>query len=145
MIGASPERCFDIARDVGAHVQSTVATGERPVGPITSGLLSLGDEVTWEARHLGIRQRLTARITVYERPRLFVDEMVTGAFAHFRHEHLFEPVGVDTRMTDVFDFRSPLGVLGRLADALFLKSYMTRFLSVRAAVLKKLAERGAAA
>jgi ligand-binding SRPBCC domain-containing protein len=140
-IGASPERCFDLARDVAAHVRSTTATNERPVGPITTGLLGLGDEVTWEARHFGIQQRLTARITVYERPRRFVDEMVRGAFARLRHEHLFEPRGAATRMTDVFDYTPPLGLLGRMADAMFLRSYLRRFLAVRAGVLKDLAER----
>ena len=49
-IDAPPERCFDLARDVGAHVRSTAGTGERAVGGVTIGLLELGDEVTWEAR-----------------------------------------------------------------------------------------------
>src|SRR2546427_5810944 len=67
-IDAAPERCFDLARDVAAHVRSTTGTDERAVGGVTVGLLELGDEVTWEARHLGIRQRLTVRISRFERP-----------------------------------------------------------------------------
>ena len=67
--------------------------------------------------------------------------MVKGAFAGFTHTHLFEPVAPDsTRMTDRFDYRSPLGPLGRVADAIFLERYMTRFLAERAVVLKALAE-----
>jgi len=90
-IDAPPERCFDLARDVGAHLRSTGPTGERAVGGVTSGLLELGDEVTWEARHLGVRQRLTARISRLERPRLFEDVMVRGAFASLHHVHEFVP------------------------------------------------------
>src|SRR5919204_3186969 len=90
-ISAPPERCFDLARDVDSHVRSTAATGERAIGPITAGLLELGDEVTWEARHFGIRQRLTARMTRVDAPREFEDVMVRGPFRSMRHIHRFEP------------------------------------------------------
>ncbi len=43
-------------------------------------------------------------------------------------------------MKDVFDFTSPLGILGRLADAVFLESYMRRFLIERNDVIRKTAE-----
>lgn len=54
-IAAPPERCFDLARDIDAHVRSTAGTHERAVGGVTTGLMGLGDEVTWEAKHLGVR------------------------------------------------------------------------------------------
>ena len=44
-------------------------------------------------------------------------------------------------MIDVFDYTAPLGLLGRLADALFLRRYMTRLLISRNAYLKQVAER----
>ena len=53
-IAASPERCFDLARDIDAHVASAAGTNERAVGDRTHGLLGVGDEVTWEARHFGV-------------------------------------------------------------------------------------------
>ena len=43
-------------------------------------------------------------------------------------------------MKDVFDYDSPLGLLGRLVDALFLKRYMTRLLGIRNDVIKSVAE-----
>ena len=75
-IAASPERVFDAARDIDLHVQSQQASGERAVAGVTSGLIGLGEEVTFEARHFGLRLRHRARITALERPRRFVDEMV---------------------------------------------------------------------
>lgn len=140
-IQAAPEQCFDLARNIEAHVASTAATGERAVGAVTTGLLGLGDEVTWEAVHFGVRQRLTTRITKLDRPRSFVDEMVRGAFHSFVHEHEFIAEGGGTRMVDVFAYRSPLGPLGALADALFLERYMTRLLQERASYLKATLER----
>jgi ligand-binding SRPBCC domain-containing protein len=107
---------------------------------VTSGLLGAGDEVTWEATHFGVRQRLTSRITAFDPPNRFVDEMVRGAFARFRHEHQFHAVEGGTEMVDTFDYTSPLGPLGRLADGLFLRRYMTTLLCERNAYLKRAAE-----
>jgi ligand-binding SRPBCC domain-containing protein len=140
-IRAEPEACFDLARDVEAHVASMTRTKERAVGAITTGLLGLGDEVTWEATHFGIRQRLTSRITRFDRPRMFVDEMVRGAFDSFEHLHEFSPESGGTRMVDVFTYRAPLGWMGRLADVLFLERYMHDFLTERARGLKEKLER----
>lgn len=139
-IDAPPERCFDLARDVGAHLRSTARTGERAVGGVTEGLLELGDEVTWEARHLGVRQRLTARISRLDRPSVFEDVMVRGAFASLRHVHEFVPRDAGTTMIDTFTFESPLGPIGAIVDRVFLASYMRRFLVSRASELKRVAE-----
>jgi ligand-binding SRPBCC domain-containing protein len=139
-INAPPERCFDLARDVDVHAASVSRTGERAVAGVTSGLLGPGDAVTWEAVHFGVRQRLTARITRFERPLVFEDEMVRGAFHSFSHTHEFRPAGAGTLMVDTFRYQSPLGVLGTLADKLFLERYMRSFLADRAAFLKRIAE-----
>lgn len=48
-------------------------------------------------------------------------------------------------MIDVFDYTSPLGPLGSLADLLFLRRYMTRLLRDRNAYLKREAESAARA
>lgn len=134
-------RCFDVARSVDCHVDSMRGSGERAVGGVTRGLVALGDEITWEARHVGVRQRLTSRITAFEPPRFFADEMVRGAFRSFRHEHRFEALGPErTRITDVFEFRAPLGLLGRIAERLVLTGYMRRQLEVRNRVLKEILE-----
>jgi len=63
MINAPIERCFDLARDIDFHQRSLTDTGERAIGGVTSGLIALGETVTWEATHFGVRQRLTVRIT----------------------------------------------------------------------------------
>ena len=106
----------------------------------TAGLLELGDEVTWRATHLGIAQRLSTRITVFDRPSHFQDVMLRGAFRGFTHDHYFEASGHETTMRDVFDFQAPLGILGRIAERAFLTSYMRRFLETRNRELKSVAE-----
>ncbi|HEU5314565.1 MAG TPA: SRPBCC family protein [Chloroflexota bacterium] len=150
LIAASPALCFDLARDVELHTRSAAHSGERAVGGTTSGLLSLGDEVTWKARHLGLWWRLTARIACFEPPHRFVDEQVRGPFHAFTHTHEFLPAaagaaGGATRMIDTFHYSPPLGPLGWIAGAVFLTRYMQRFLAKRARFLKEEAERRASA
>ena len=132
IVYARPPAVFDLARDVDFHQRSAAQTGEVAVGGVTAGLLELGDSVTWRATHFGVRQKLTAKITEFDRPRMFVDEMVSGAFKSFRHEHRFEARedGM-TLMTDVFTFASPFGLIGSVVDSLFLKRYMQKFLETR--------------
>ncbi len=140
-VDAPPERCFDLARSVEFHMRSTSSTRELAVGGVTQGLLELGDSVTWRARHFGVTQRLTSRITVFDRPRRFRDTQVQGAFRRFDHDHYFEPApDGGTVLRDVFDFEAPLGLLGRFAEWLFLTEYMRRFLSARALEIKSAAE-----
>ena len=140
-IAASPERCFDLARDIDAHIASARGTEERAIGARTHGLLGLGDEVTWEARHFGVPLRMTVRVTRFDRPRSFEDEMVRGPFRSMRHRHEFTPLGGGTMMRDLFEFTAPFGVLGWLAERLVLDGYMRRFLRRRATALKAMAER----
>jgi len=66
--------------------------------------------------------------------------MVSGAFKRFKHEHIFTGVNGEVLMTDAFDYTSPYGIFGRIADAVFLKRYMTNLLLKRNAIVKAFAE-----
>jgi ligand-binding SRPBCC domain-containing protein len=113
-IDAPPDVCFDLARDVLIHAESSAFSGERLVEPgRTSGLLEAGDLVTFEGRHFRIRQRFTTRITRLERPHLFVDEMQRGAFRSLRHIHEFHADGRGTLMRDILEWRAWFGWLVR--------------------------------
>ena len=140
-IAAPATTCFDLSLDVDLHVDSMARSGERAVAGITAGAMALADEVTWRARHFGLWWTMTSRIAVLDRPRRFVDEMVRGPFASFRHEHLFVENGATTTMRDIVDFRSPLGPLGALVDRWLLEGYMRRLLEQRNRHIRRLAER----
>ena len=140
LIAAPIERVFDLSRSIDLHTDSTSSTGERAVAGVTSGLIGLGQEVTWRARHFGVWQSLTVRVTVFERPTHFADVMLRGAFRRMEHHHYFKPSSDGTIMRDVFTFESPLGPLGRIADWLFLERYLRSFLIERNRVIKTTAE-----
>lgn len=139
-IEAPIERVFDLTRSIDLHKLSTKKTNEEAVGGKTSGLIELGETVTWRAKHFNVYQKLTVEITEYDRPNMFRDVMLKGAFKSMKHLHKFEKEGNNTKMIDVFEFESPFGIIGRLANSLFLKNYMTNFLIERNKELKTYAE-----
>ncbi len=143
-IHAPVEVVFDLSRSIDLHVKSTAHTKETAIAGRTNGLIGLGEDVTWQATHFGVRQHLTTKITQHDRPRHFRDSMVRGAFRRFDHDHVFKSDEDGTLMKDRFDYTSPLGFLGRIADILFLKRYMTRLLQVRNELIKSVAESGEA-
>jgi ligand-binding SRPBCC domain-containing protein len=132
--------CFDLSRDIGIHQESVSRTKERAVAGRLSGLCESGDTVTWEAVHLGIRQRLSVEILNVQYPDFFEDRMLKGAFKAFHHLHKFREEAGQTIMEDEFNYTSPLGWLGNLADYLFLEKYMRGFLLERNAYIKAKAE-----
>lgn len=139
-INAPIERVFDLARSIDLHQHSMGHTNERAIGGVTSGLINMGQTVTWEAVHFGIRQCLTSKITVCERPEHLQDIMVDGAFEGFTHDHFLSETASGTLMKDIFDFSSPFGLLGMAVDFLFLENYMTGLLKKRNLDIKQAAE-----
>ena len=142
-IRAPIERCFDLARSVEAHLAGNRHWGEAAVamGGVTSGLIGLGERVTWRARHFGVRQTLTTEITAMDRPGYFQDTMIRGAFRSMNHDHYFRSLSPDeTEMRDVFQFAAPLGILGRVAEFVVLRRYMRALLCERNAVIREIAE-----
>lgn len=137
---AKIEKIFDLARDVDMHKLSAKGTNEKAIAGRTSGLCEKGDVITWEAKHFGIRQRLTVEITQVEKPFFFEDRMLQGAFKSMQHQHFFEAKEGKTIMYDKFCYEVPFGLIGKLFDKLVLKNYMTQFLLTRNQILKEIAE-----
>lgn len=117
------------------------ASRERAVGGVTSGLIGDGQEMSWAAHHFGVRWHMTSRITEFDRPNRFVDEMVRGPFATFRHEHQFHADGDGTALTDIVEVRMGLGPVGPVADV-FATAHLRRLLTKRNATIKQRAEHG---
>ncbi|MFC5472303.1 SRPBCC family protein [Cohnella suwonensis] len=140
-ISASIQICFDLARDIDVHTATVWKhTKERAISGVTSGPIGLGEMVTFEATHFRVRQKLTSKITEYDAPYLFVDEMQKGAFKSLRHVHEFVSLEGKTLMRDSLHFEAPLGFVGWIVERAILKNYMRRFLEDRNKELKRLAE-----
>ena len=139
-IYAPLETCFNLARSIDLHKESMKHTSEQAVAGITEGLIELGESVTFRARHFGIVMKLTSTITEFQYPDMFIDEMVKGPFHNMKHRHIFQMSHGYTVMVDEFVYTSPLGILGKLVDTIFLESYMKKLLIKRNHILKYIAE-----
>jgi len=146
VIAAAPEAVFAASLDPGLHVRSMAQYGETMIEAPEGGVFREGSTVTWRARHFGIPFRLRSLVFDIDRPRRFCDRQISGPFGDFLHEHVFDEHPQGTLMRDTITFRSPLGLLGRMVDRLFMREYMRRIIAERNAVLaQELEGRGATA
>ena len=139
-ITAPVERVFDLSRSINLHKISTAHTREQAIAGVTNGLINENETVTWQAKHLYKLRRFTSKITLMQRPLLFIDEMIQGDFKSFRHEHHFKATENGTIMIDKIAFESPYAAVGKLFNNLFLKNYMKELLVKRNTVIKDYSE-----
>ncbi len=100
-------------------------------GPGTEFVLRMGFGYWWVHWH--------ARIVEADPPRRFVDEQIAGPFESFRHEHRFETLSDGrTRLVETIDYRVRRGVLGALADLLFVRWQLRGLFSFRRRALRRL-------
>lgn len=125
----SGDALFDASLSIDAHVESLAHSGERAIAGVTSGMIGLGETVTWRARHFGVWFTMTSKITELDRPHRFVDEQVRGPFKRFHHVHEFATEHGATVMSDTITVASP--VFGRLAERLVLVPYLRRLIRTR--------------
>ncbi|GAA1318675.1 SRPBCC family protein [Leucobacter albus] len=126
---APADALFDASLSIDAHVESLSHSGERAIAGVTSGMIGLGETVTWRARHFGVWFTMTSKITELDRPHRFVDEQVQGPFKRFHHVHEFATEHGATIMSDTITVASP--VFGRLAERLVLVPYLRRLIRTR--------------
>lgn len=140
-INAPIQTVFDLARNIDIHQQSTAQSNEKVIAGRTSGLIELGETVTFRGKHFGFYLKHQSKITEMETPNYFVDEMIKGHFKFFRHEHSFVTQNGTTAMIDFLQYETPLGILGKLFNKLLLTKHLTDFLLKRNEMLKNLAEK----
>ncbi|WP_396600520.1 cell division protein [Algibacter sp. R77976] len=140
-INAGIQTCFDLARNVDFYQNSIKNSREIAIDGKITGLVEANDSITWEAKHLGFVRHITLKVTEFDNPNLFVDEMVHGNFKAYKHEHIFREDNNKTIMIDKFYFESPWGIIGKMIDGLFMKKYMINILKTRNSILKAQAEK----
>jgi ligand-binding SRPBCC domain-containing protein len=141
-ISSPVEIVFDLSRSIDLHEISTSHTNEKAVAGVTSGLIGNAQTVTWRAKHLFRTRTFTSKITAINPPHYFRDEMQSGDFKKFVHEHFFEKHENGILMKDKLVLEAPYGLIGNLATALFLKNYIRNLVIRRNKVIKSYAESG---
>lgn len=122
---------FEKSLSIDAHTGSMARSAEQAIAGVTSGQISLGEQVTWRAKHFGIPFRLTSEISELDAFHSFTDQQVRGPFKKFHHVHEFFDHEHGTLMVDKIHFEAPFGPLGWLAERLVLSWYMPRLIRMR--------------
>ena len=94
-------------------------------------LMQTGALIDYVVRIGGIGVRWTSLIPVYEPPDRFVDVQLRGPYSYWHHEHTFRETGSGTLIGDVISYAMPLGPLGDLAHALFVRRRLERIFAYR--------------
>ncbi len=61
----------------------------------------------------------------------FIDEQRFGPYALWHHQHHFMQTDGGTLMTDIVHYKNPLGLLGRLANRLFVRKKLKQIFDYR--------------
>lgn len=77
-------------------------------------------------------------ITHVQEPYYFVDEQRFGPYALWHHQHHFKEVEAGVEMNDIVSYKVPLGILGDLANALFVQKRVEHIFDYRYEVLEKM-------
>ncbi len=113
---------------------------EKAIAGVQTGLIAMGQEVTWRAHHFGVWFSLTSKIVSYHRPYHFRDSMSQGPFKSFDHDHHFRQENEFTLMEDLVEFKTPLGIVGAVLNGILLSRHMHKLLTRRADEIKMVAE-----
>jgi ligand-binding SRPBCC domain-containing protein len=82
--------------------------------------------------------RWIARIEVWESGRLFVDCQLRGPYRFWHHRHVFVACAEGTVVRDRVRYALPLGRLGELAHAAFVRRDLERIFDFRRAAVAQL-------
>jgi len=68
----------------------------------------------------------------------FVDEQRIGPYRLWHHEHILEPIEGGVRMKDIISYQLPLGPLGGIAHALFVRRQLEGIFEFRTTAMEAL-------
>jgi ligand-binding SRPBCC domain-containing protein len=80
---------------------------------------------------LGIKMNWVTEITHVQDHKYFVDEQRLGPYTMWHHQHHIQPIDGGVLMKDIVSYIPPMGVLGDLANSLFIKSQLDEIFKFR--------------
>lgn len=85
----------------------------------------------------GIAMDWMTEITHVQDYAYFVDEQRVGPYAMWHHQHKIEAIEGGVLMTDIVTYQPPLGILGAVANTLFIKKQLQQIFDYRNSALER--------
>ena len=134
----TPEEVFPFFED--AHNLEEITPGFLGFRVVTPAPIDMavGTRIEYRLRLHGVPVRWRTRIAVFDPPHVFADVQTSGPYRLWHHTHVFEPDGRGgTIMRDRVRYALPLGPLGGVAHALFVRRDLRRIFDHRHAVVAR--------
>lgn len=91
-----------------------------------------GQLIEYKVRPLaGIPLYWMTEITQVKDRAYFIDEQRFGPYSLWHHQHHFKEIPGGVEMTDIVHYKNPLGILGKIANALFVKQKLKTIFDFR--------------
>ncbi len=97
--------------------------------------MKTGALIDYTIKVMGLRLRWRTLISQYDPPHAFVDEQINGPYRLWQHRHSFREVEGGTLISDKVNYALPMGILGRMAHALFVRRQLQGIFAYRAKVI----------
>ncbi|MEP7257651.1 MAG: SRPBCC family protein [Flavitalea sp.] len=79
----------------------------------------------------GIKLYWMTEITHVQPMDFFIDEQRYGPYAMWHHQHHFKSIEGGVEMTDIIHYKNPLGILGTMANSIFIRPKLRRIFEYR--------------
>lgn len=80
---------------------------------------------------LGIKLNWMTEITQVKELTYFIDEQRFGPYQFWHHQHHFKEIPGGVEMTDILTYGLPLGILGTMANSIFVASKLRQIFEFR--------------
>ena len=95
-----------------------------------------GSLIDYTIRLFGIPIHWRTLISDYEPPFRFVDQQIKGPYTFWHHTHTFKPVEGGVEIIDQVKYSLPLGWLGTLAHAIWVRKDLEKIFEYRKTVIQ---------
>ena len=86
---------------------------------------------------LGIKMTWVTEITHVEHEKFFVDEQRVGPYSMWHHQHHIQEIPGGILMEDIIDYQPPMGLLGDIANSLFIARQLNEIFAYRKEAVEK--------
>ena len=86
---------------------------------------------------LNIPMTWVTEITQVKKHAFFIDNQVIGPYKLWHHQHIFEPTKDGILMKDIITYAPPFGIIGKIANFLFIKRKVESIFDFRFKILEE--------
>lgn len=140
-IKAPIERCFDLSRSIDFHkISLSPVVKEESVAGCTTGLIGHNQHALMQSKLWGYHFSTELKIAKFNPPYFLSYEIADSHFESAIHDYYFYDISGETVMVNHFYYKFKLGLLGEMANLLFLEKYIIGIITQRNDLLREYAE-----